>query len=95
MVSVDAEVVTLKYIIKLVHKKSTPCYFAMVVHTSFQLLELDRVSRSVHIGLMFVPSVVCVGLIICFVAFICVFFSVTAVRRRPGVSREVISIALR
>jgi hypothetical protein len=52
----------------------------MIVHTSFQLLELDRVSRSVHIGLMFVPSIVCIGLTIGFVAFICDFLSVTAVR---------------
>ena len=52
----------------------------MIVHTSFQLLELDQVSRSGHIGLMFVPSVVYIGLIIGFVAFICIILAVTAVR---------------
>jgi hypothetical protein len=81
VVSGDAEVVTLREIINLVHKKKVRrTYFAMIVHTSFQLLELDRVSRSVHIGLMFVPSIVCIGLIIGFMAFICDFLSITAVR---------------
>lgn len=78
MVSGDAKVVTLKEIIKPMHKKGRRTYFAMIIHISFQLLELDRVSRSVHIDLMLVPSIACIGLIIGFVAFICV--SVTTVR---------------
>jgi hypothetical protein len=83
VVSEDAEVVTLGEIIinKLMNKqKVRRIYFAVIVHTSFQLLERDRVSRSVHIGLMFAPSTACVGLIIGFVAFISEFLSVTAVR---------------
>lgn len=52
----------------------------MIVHTSFQLLELDRISRSVHVSLMFVPSIACIGLIIGFVAIICDFLSIAAVR---------------
>ena len=77
VVSGDTEVVvTLGEIIKLMHKKGHHTYFAMIIYTSFQLLELDRGSRSVHIDLMLVPSIACIGLIIGFVVFICV--SVTA-----------------
>jgi hypothetical protein len=61
-------------------KKVRHIYFAMVVRTSFQLVELDRVSMSVHSGLMIVPSTACIGLVIGFVAFVCDFLSVTAER---------------
>ena len=52
----------------------------MIVHTSFQLLELDRARRSVHIGLMFVSSIARIGLIIGFVTFICDILSIAPVR---------------
>jgi hypothetical protein len=52
----------------------------MIIRPSFQLVELDGVSMSVHIGLMLVPSIACIGLIIGLVAFVRDFLSVTAVR---------------
>ena len=80
MVSGNTEVVTLREIIKLVHKKGCRIYFAMIIRPSFQLVKLDRVSVSVHIGLMLVPSIARIGLIIGLVAFVRNFLSVTAVR---------------
>lgn len=80
VVSGNTEVVTLREIIKLVHKKGCRIYFAMIIRPSFQLVKLDRVSVSVHIGLMLVPSIARIGLIIGLVAFVRNFLSVTAVR---------------
>jgi hypothetical protein len=54
-------------------------YFAMIIRP-FRLVELDGVSMSVHIGLMLVPSIACIGLIIGLVGFVRDFLSVTAVR---------------
>ena len=77
-VSGDAEVVTLgERLLNSCLKKRRRIYFAMIVDTSFQLLELDRVSRRIHIGLMSVPSIARIGLTIGFVASICDFLSIT------------------
>jgi len=76
----DAQIVTLREIIKLVHTKVRHIYFAMIFRTSFQLLELDRVGINVHVGLVFVPFVACIGLIIGFMTSICNFLSVIVAR---------------
>ena len=80
VVSRDTEVVTLGEIIKTrTRKKARHIYFAMIVRTSFQLVELNRISTSVRSRLMFVSSTACIGLIIGFVIFVCDLLSVTAV----------------